>query len=468
MIDGVIPATINFTEPRPGCDLDYVPNAPRPARYTRFLSCNYAFGGHNAAIVVGACDPVRPPATGSDPAGRPVITGCGAVTPFGLGVGALLEGLRSGRTAIAPFGGRVAERTCARLAGLVPDFAARDVDKRLDFRSLTRIARHAIAAARFALADSGLRLGPKEGLETGVVNGVYVGTSEEEYMRLVTRSKGAEVDIGSFASIVPNATGGFVSNALALKGYSCTVTMGADAGLFALHLSELAIRSRASARVVAGGADELYSRYVLNYDLLGYLKSGAAEERCGIDLEVDDRRVLAEGAAHVVVEERALAEARGARILAEIAGSGHTTDAAAFGGAARTPDGLARAVAAALLAAGWSADDVGLVCWSPQGNRGDSVALEALRAALGRRGETVPLVTSALHTGLAEASGGAMTLAALLGAWADERGPWAQRTGVPAIDGRPAPRIPTRALLVASSELGYNLAIAIEPEGGAA
>lgn len=468
MIGGVIPATINFSEPRPGCDLDVVPNAPRPARYSRFLSCNYAFGGHNAAIAVGACEPGRPPAAGPDPGAQAVVTGCGAVTPFGLGVDALLAGLRAGRTALSPFGDRVAEPSRARLGGLVPQFAARDVDKRLDFRSLTRISRYAIAAARLALAGSGLRLGPKEGLETGVVSGVYVGTSEEEYMRLVTRTKGAEVDIGSFASIVPNATGGFVSNALALKGYSCTVTMAADAGLFALRLAQLAIESRSTARVVAGGADELYSRYVLNYDVLDYLKSGAAEERCGIDLEVDDRRVLAEGAAYAIVEERAVAAARGARVLARIAGSGHTTDAAAFGGAARTPDGLARAIALALESAGWSADDVGLVCWSPQGNRGDAVTLAALEAALGARGKTVPLVTSALHTGLAEAGSGVTTLAALLGAWADGRGMWRERTGVPSIDGRAAPQGAARALLVATSDQGFNLAIAIEPEGGAA
>jgi 3-oxoacyl-[acyl-carrier-protein] synthase II len=468
MIDGVIPATINFSAPRPGCDLDYVPNAPRPARYSRFLSCNYAFGGHNAAIAVGACDPARPPAAGRDPGARAVITGCGAVTPFGLGTGPLLAGLRAGRTALSPFGGRVAGPTAARLAGLVADFAARDVDRRLDFRSLTRISRHAVAAARLALADSGLRLGPKEGLETGVLNGVYVGTSEEEYMRLVTRSGGAEVDIGSFASIVPNATGGFVSSALALKGYSCTVTMGADAGLFALRLAQLAVESRAAPRVVAGGADELYSRYVLNYDALGYLKTGAAEERCGVDLEIDDRRVLAEGAAYAVVEEHAVAAARGARILAAIAGSGHTTDAAAFGGGARTPGALSRAIALAMAAAGWAADDVGLVCWSPQGNRGDAAVIAALEAALGAPGAAVPLITSALHTGLAEASTGVVTLAALLAAWADGGGAWAQRTGLPAIDGRAAPAAPVRTLLVAASADGFNLALALEPEGGAA
>ena len=121
---GVVPATINFSEPRPGCDLDCVPNTPRPARYDRFLSSNCAFGGHNAAIAVGACDPARPPAAGIDPGARPVITGVGAVTPFGLGVGALLAGLRGGGTALRPFGDRVAGGTGARLAGFVAEFSA--------------------------------------------------------------------------------------------------------------------------------------------------------------------------------------------------------------------------------------------------------------------------------------------------------------------------------------------------------
>jgi 3-oxoacyl-(acyl-carrier-protein) synthase len=398
-----------------------------------------------------------------------VITGCAAVTAFGLGVAPLLAGLRAGRTALAPIAGRCDRPTAARLAGLVPEFAARDVDKRLDLRGLTRIARHAIAAARLALADSGLRLGPKEGLETGVVNGIFVGTSEEEYMRLVTRSRGAEVDIGSFASIVPNATGGFVSTALALKGYSCTVTMGADAGLHALGLAARAIRSRSTARVVAGGADELYPQYLLNYDVLGYLKSGAAEARCGVELGVDDRRVLAEGAAYAVVEERAEAVARGARILAEIAGCGQAAEPAAFPFAARTPDALARAIRAALADAGWAPDDVELACWSPPGNRGDAATLAALRAALGARAEAIPLITSALHTGLAEASGGMATLAALLGAWTDGGGPWAERTGIPAIDGRSAARAPARTLLLATGADGYHLALALAPAewGGA-
>jgi len=183
---------------------------------------------------------------------------------------------------------------------------------------------------------------------------------------------------------------------------------------------------------------------------------------------VPRRRVLAEGAAYALVEERGEAEARGARILAEIAGAGQTTERVEALTSERSAGGLARAIALALADAGWSSEDVEIVCWSPQGNAGDSAILGALDLALGPRGRDVPLVTTALHIGLAEASTGVFTLAALLGAWADGRGVWAERTGLAAIDGRAKPRPFGRTLCLASSEIGYNLALAILPEGGAA
>ncbi len=53
MRDSVLPPTINYDTPDPDCDLDYVPNAARPAEVTHTMSNSFGFGGHNVALVLG-------------------------------------------------------------------------------------------------------------------------------------------------------------------------------------------------------------------------------------------------------------------------------------------------------------------------------------------------------------------------------------------------------------------------------
>ena len=50
--DGFLPATINYCQPDPACDLDYVPNQGRSARVEYALSNSLGFGGHNASILL--------------------------------------------------------------------------------------------------------------------------------------------------------------------------------------------------------------------------------------------------------------------------------------------------------------------------------------------------------------------------------------------------------------------------------
>jgi len=464
MHEGVIPATVNFTEPRPGCNLDYVPNTQRKADYSSFLSCNYAFGGNNAGIAIGLFDEDRGPAAGPDPAARTVLTGGGAVTSLGLGARCALEAMRSGRRGFSSIAERVSAPTQASLAGLVAAFRARDVDRRLDFKGMNPLSIYATAAARLALGDAGLRVGPREGLETGVVNGLYAGPGEEGQMMAVVPSGGAEADIGVFSHIVANSTSGWVSNALLLKGYATTVSQGPDAGLFAILMAHLAVTSRSSPRILAGASDELFSRYLRNYDELDLLHTGRDEQEFRLRLDVPDRRVLGEGAAYVVAEELDVARTRGAKILAEIKGHGMTTDCSSFYDPMLKPDGLIEAIDRALKVSGWSPEDVGLVIWSPQGNASDAKVLDAVEAAFGNH--RPPLVTSVFHTGLCESASGSVTLAAMLGAWSRDEPLWPQITGLDEIDGRTLPAAPVPALAIAASELGYNLALAIEPWEG--
>ncbi len=56
---GQVPPTVNLDTPDPECGLDYVPNAPRPARIRAALSNSSGFGGHNATLVLAAAGEVR-------------------------------------------------------------------------------------------------------------------------------------------------------------------------------------------------------------------------------------------------------------------------------------------------------------------------------------------------------------------------------------------------------------------------
>jgi len=54
MREGLLPATINYRTPDPECEIDCVPNTPRPAQFSSFMSNSFGFGGHNVSLLFKA------------------------------------------------------------------------------------------------------------------------------------------------------------------------------------------------------------------------------------------------------------------------------------------------------------------------------------------------------------------------------------------------------------------------------
>lgn len=457
MNKGFVPPTLNFSEPRPGCTLDYVPNTARDKEYKAFLSANYAFGGNNAAVCITKGDFPVPPRRRD--LSRVVVTGLGAVTSLGLGIGKTLDALRAGAVGIGPARRLGHEKSASRLAGLVPVFSAQDVDRRLDFAGMNPLSKYATAASRLALDHAGLRVGLKNAHDVGIVMGVCNGPPESDHMNSVFKSDNFQPDIACFSNITANSTAGWVSNALCLKGVNMTLAHGPHAGLAAIAYAFNALRENRAKAMLASASDEVYYQSFYNYDLIGFLKQGDHESSYGLELGEPKRKVIAEGAATLVLETLDSARERGVPVLAEVLSYGMSIDGKEFSGQSLETEGLEHACAQALGRAGLSWKDIGLAIWAPQGNIQDKKVLDVLKA--GGAGN-VPLAATSFNTGYIETASILVAAAAAIESLRQDSALWPQKTGIAELDNWHLSSVPQYVMALASSDLGYNFAVILK------
>ena len=457
---GFIPPTLNFSGPRPGCFLDYVPNASREKEYSAFISANYAFGGNNAAVVIAKWDkPVSKPRPSK---GRVVLTGSGMVSALGLGVEATIQALRKGtiglstveRLGLPPLG--------SKKAGLVPLFKPHDVDRRCDFTGMNTISKYAAAASRLALDRARLRVGPKNADSVGICMGVCNGPPESDHMNSVFASDTFAPDINNFSSITANSTAGWVSNALCLKGVNMTLANGPHTGLQCIAYAYNALREGRAHAIIAAASDEVYAQTYFNYDLIGFLHRGDDEDRYQCNAIHDKRKVIGEGAVSVVVETLETALVRGADILAEVLGYGLSADALEFSAPSLGTEGLTHACETALNRSGLTWGDIGMTVWAPQGNRQDEKMVSVLKAGLGTAYSGVPLITTTFNTGFIETASITVSLACALECLKNGKELWPQITGISDIDSRTLKDVPQYLMALASTDLGYNFALIVK------
>lgn len=457
MNEGFVPPTINYTDPRPGCGLDYVPNEPRAQRYDAFVSSNYAFGGNNAAVVLTTWDKELAPRRRQSR--RVMITGVGCVCSLGLGIEATLERLGRRECGIGS-AERISPPGLASLrAGLVPAFDAKDIDRRLDLSDMNDVSRYATAASRLAFDSAGLRVSRRNAEELGIALGMCNGPPETRHMDSVFTTENHAAHIGCFSNIVANSVAGWVSNALCLKGANVTLSPGPHAGLQCLGFAFDTVADGRVRAMVVGGADEVYDQTYYNYDLIGFLCRGEQENDYRLRPGNLKEKVLGEGAAVVVLEAEESARERGAPIYGELLGYGMGMDAGPFAEQNMACSGLVHAARLALERAGVGPDDIDLVVWGPQGNAQDLKVLEAGREVFGERFDRIPLAATSFNTGYIESASSVLSLACALSVIRAGSGLWPQITGVPELDERVAAQRPRHVIALAGTDVGYNYAV---------
>ena len=278
---------------------------------------------------------------------RVAVTGLGAISALAPDLPATWNALLEGRTGIAPF---LNGRTAAAVLGFN---GAGIPERRLD--QLDRGGQFALAAAREAWANAAVP--PGDEARRAAVLGAAVGldTLDHGYKRLYGENN-PRVHPLTVPRVMPSGGASAVSAEFGLRGPSFAVASACASSAHAIAQAALLIRAGLADLVVAGGADAALTPgnlqawealRVLSPDVCRPFSAG----RPGL--------VLGEGAGVLVLEDWDAAEARGAAILAELAGIGMTGDAGDL--TAPDPEGAAAAMRAALDDAGTAPGEVGYV-----------------------------------------------------------------------------------------------------------
>ena len=337
---------------------------------------------------------------------RVAVTGVGAISALGHDAPQTWAALCGGRSGIARIesvdvaGFRF--QNGAEVKGFDP--AAHFDPGRLDL--LDRFAQFAVVAAREAVRDSGVELTPELGERTAVFTGSSLGgqnTQDAAFVELYQRKSG-RVHPLSIPKCMANAGASQIAMEFGLTGPCLTVSTACSSANHAIGQAFWMVRSGAVDLALAGGSEAPFSP--------GHLKAWEAMRVVAPDtcrpFSVDRRGlILGEGGAMLILEPLEAARARGARVVAELAGFGMSCDA--HHATQPTVAGPARAMRAALADAVLAAEDVGYINAHGTGTRGnDAAEARAIREVFGAHADRLAVSSTKSMHGHALGAAGAL------------------------------------------------------------
>lgn len=344
---------------------------------------------------------------------RVVITGAGTVNPLAPDVPGTFRAFREGRCAIGPLDLRDVERLSVRIGAQVRDWSPEAHFDRARLSAMDRFAQFAVVAARQAVAQSGLAPGPELRARAGVVLGTAGGgmtTSDDSYRAVYEEGKN-RVHPLVVPRLMQNAAAAHVSMEFGLAGPGFSVSSACASSNHAMALAFQMVRSGAAPLMLTGGSEAMLCfGGIKAWEGLRVMSADA----CRPFSKTRSGMVQGEGAAVFVFEDRDHAKARGAPILAELAGAGMTMDAADL--VSPSQDGAARAMRAALDDARMAPDEIGYINAHGTGTAAnDRTEAAAIAQVFGAHTARLPVSsTKSMHGHLIGGTGAVELLACLM------------------------------------------------------
>lgn len=349
---------------------------------------------------------------------RVVITGVGAICALGHDARSVWQGMREGRSAIAPLRGFDGHDMRAKVAAQVHDY---DPGAHFDARKLIlldRVSQFALIAAREAVAQSGLDFA-QENLRqrTGCVVGTGTGgeVTNDECSRRMYAEGNPRLHPLSIVRRMMSAPASQVSIEFGITGPSFAVSSACASANHAFVQAFALVRSGVADVALTGGTEACITLGVLRaWEAMRVL----ADDTCRPFCQQRRGLVLGEGAGMVVLEDFDHARARGAEILAEFAGAGMSADAGDI--VMPSAEGAAKAITAALADAQLNATDIDYInAHGTATPANDPTETKAIHMALGEHAKQVAVSSTKAVHGHALGAAGALEIIAAVGALRD-------------------------------------------------
>ncbi len=343
---------------------------------------------------------------------RVVITGLGVISAAGHNAADFWDKVKNGRSSIGKITTIPTDTLTVRIGAEVAGFEPQEYFEKRQLGMLDRFSQFGLVAAREAVADSGVSFEGEAGERSASIIGSGVGgqtTLDASYWAIYAEKK-TRVHPFTVPRLMINAATSHITMEHGIRGPAFSVASACSSANHAMGQAYLMVLSGMVDTAVTGGVEATITVGTMKgWEALRVM----ASDTCRPFSKGRNGMVLGEGAAVFVFESLEKAKARGAKIYAEVAGHGFSSDAMDI----TLPDvgGAARAIAGALKNAKLNPEDVDYVNAHGTGTAANDVTeTKALKQVFGDNASSLPISSTKSMIGHALGGAGALELAAVV------------------------------------------------------
>lgn len=353
---------------------------------------------------------------------RVAVTGMGLVSPLGCGLDSFWERLVKGQSGIRPITRFDVSAFASRIGGELIEFNVDEFVPRKEQRRMDPFCHYGMAAAKLAVADSGIDFAVTDPWRTGVLVGSGIGGLQILFEQTKVFYDRGPHRFSPFMipQMITNILSGLIAIQYHLRGPNFCVVSACATASHSMGEALRIIRNNEADVILAGGAEAPICELGVGGFCAMRALSTRNDEPARASRPFDRDRdgfVIGEGAAVLVLEEMEHAKKRGANIYAELAGYGRTCDAFHMTAPDELGAGAARGMQLAVEDAGLRPDEIDYInAHGTSTQLNDMCETRAIKLALGEENaRRVKVSSTKSMTGhLLGAAGGVESIACCL------------------------------------------------------